>query len=201
MKTYWDYAEKERAKLTEQEVSNLLDVELMTKGVKKIIAPELKPIQEVSIASETWVEVDGVFFKTADLAQKFLALDPRKSTYEYACGYDYHYACPLEQKIEQKSLYAHQDLLNLATVLKQNNQAKEENIKLTEAYNKNIKEQEKILNYVWEDWWNCKRRAEELNRIIATKQEYLKMADDNEDLAMAFLKKIYSDEDIKEALE
>ena len=52
MKTYWDYSEKERAKLTEEEIKELLDVELMTKGIKKITAPELKVIQEVKVNTE-----------------------------------------------------------------------------------------------------------------------------------------------------
>jgi len=201
MKTYWDYTEKERARLTEAEVRELLNVELMTKGVRKIIAPELKPIQEVKVNTETWFEVDGNFFKTAELAQKFIALDPRKSSFDYACGYDYHYACPVEQKIEQKSLYSQQDLLNLATILKQNKQAKEENERLTSAYDKAIKEQNKVLDCVWEDWWNCINRARELNDIVKTKEEYLKMADNNEEIAMGFLRKVYAEEDIKEALE
>ncbi len=201
MKTYWDYNEKERAKLTEEEIRELLDVELMTKGVKKITVPVLKPIQEVSVASEIWFEVNGTFFKDAETAQKFLTLDPRKSTYDYACGYDYHYACPIEQKIEQKTLYSQQGLLNFATILKQNKQAKEENQELTSDYEKNIKEQNKVLDCVWEDWYGCRDRACELKKIVDTKVEYLRMADNNEDIAMEFLKKIYSEEDIKEALE
>ncbi len=201
MKTYWDYSEKERTKLAEEEVRSLLDMELMVKGVKKIVAPMLKPIQEVSVNTEIWFEVDGVFFKDAETAQKFLALDPKKSTYEYACGYDYHYATSIEQNIEQKKLYKHQDLLNLATILKQNKQAKEENEQLTSAYEKNIKEQNKVLDAVWSDWWRCRDRACELQKIVDTKTEYLRMADGNEEIAMDFLKKIYTEEDIKEALE
>lgn len=201
MKTYWDYSEKERAKLTEEEIKGLLDVELMTKGVKKITAPILKPIQEVSVASEIYFEVDGVFFKDAETAQRFLTLDPKKSVYDYACGYDYHYACPIKQTIEQKTLYSQQGLLNLATILKQNKQAKEENERLTSDYDKAIKEQNKVLNEVWSDWWRCKERDCELQKIIDTKTEYLKMTDNNEDMTMAFLRKIYNEEDIKEALE
>lgn len=201
MKTYWDYAEEERARITEEEIKGLLDIELMSKGVKKITAPELKPIQEVKVVSETWFEVDGVFFKDAETAQKFLVLNPMKSTYDYACGYDYHYAYPIGQTIEQKNLYSQQEVLNLATILKQNKQAKEFNEKLLSEYDKNIKEQNKVLDEVWSDWWRCKERASELQKIIDTKTEYLKMTDNNEDLAMNFLKKIYSEEDIKEALE
>lgn len=201
MKTYWDHSEKERAKLTEDEVRNLLDVELMTKGVKKINAPILKLIQKVSIASEIWFEVGGISFKEAETAQKFIALDPRKATYDYGCGYEYQYAEQIEQKIEQKKLYSHQELLNLTTVLKQNKQAKDENDRLLADYDKAYKEQNLILDEVWTDYWKCKDRAYELEKILETNDEYLKMTDNDKELALAFLKKIYSEEDIKEAFE
>jgi len=201
MKTYWDFAEKERAKLTEEEVKVLLDVELMTKGVKKVIAPELKVIQEVKVATETWFEVDDIFFKDAETAQKFIALDPRKSTYDYASGYDYRYAEPFKQEITQKTLYSQQEVLNLSTILKQNKQAKEENEKLLSQYDKDIKEQNKVLNCVWEDYWQCRARESDLQKIRDTKSEYLKMTNNDEVLAIEFLKKIYSEIDINEALE
>ena len=107
----------------------------------------------------------------------------------------------MKQIIEQKNLYSQQELLNLATILKQNKQAKEKNEELTSSYEKAIKEQNKVLDEVWSDWWRCKERAYELQKIIDTKAEYLKMTDNNEEVAMSFLKKIYSEEDIKEALE
>jgi len=201
MKTYWDFNEKERAKLTEDEVTALLDVELMTKGVKKIVSPILKVIQEVVLPKETWFEVAGIFFKDAETAQKFLALEPKITNYDYACGYDYQYARKIDQRIEQKQLYNQQDLLNLATILKQNKQAKEENEKLISDYDKNIKEQNSVLDEVWSDYWECKNRACELQKIIDTKAEYLKMTNNDQDLAISFLKKIYSEADIKEAFE
>lgn len=199
MKSYWDYKEKERAKLSEQEVQELLDIELMIKGVKKISAPVLKDIEEVSVATETWFEVDGIFFQNAEAAQKFLALNPKKSTYDYACGYDYHYAAPIEQTIEQKQLYSQQHLLNLATILKKNKEAKQENEKLLSEYDKAIKEQNKVLDFVWQDYWRCKARASELQQIVETNAVYLKMTNGDKNMALEFLKKVYSEADIKEA--
>jgi hypothetical protein len=201
MKSYWDLSDKAKAQLTEAEVREYLDVELMVKGVKKVIAPVLKPIQAVEVKTETWFEVDGTYFNDAETAQKYLALNPKKSTYDYTAGYDYHYACPIEQKIEQVQLYNQQELLNLAIILKQNKQSKEENEKATHDYDKAIKAQNIVLDDVWTDYWRCRERAEELKRIVSTKAEYLKMTGGDEVIALEFLKKVYSETDIKEAFE
>ena len=199
MRTYWDYSEKERSEMKREEVEALLDVELMTKGVKKIDAPILKPIKKVEVATEIWFEVDGVFFKTAELAQQFLVLDPRKSTYEYGCGYDYHYACEIELKIKQTTLYSRQELLNLSTVLKENKAAKEYNESASSVYEKQEKEVNRVLSGVWEDWYQCQEKAEKHKRVFTTAAEYLKLTNEDQDLADAFLKKVFSEEEIREA--
>ena len=199
MKTYWDYSEKERSNMSREQIEALLDVELMTKGAKKIEAPSLKTIKEVKVAMEMWFEVDGTFFKTAELAQQFLTLDPRHSTYDYACGYDYQYAKEIRPQIEQKQLYSRQELLNLATTLKENKAAKEYNEGATSTYEKEKKEMDKVLDGVWEDWYECKQKAEKHKAVFATSVEYLKLTNDDIDLANAFLKKVYTEQEIKDA--
>ena len=199
MKTYWDYSEKERSLMTREDVSNLLDTELMTKGVKKVIAPVLKPIKDVKIETETWFEVDGTFFKSAEQAQSFLALDPRKSTYEYSCGYDYHYACELDPKIEQKQLYSRQALLNLSTILKENKASKEYNEKVTNEYEKQMKEVNNVLSEVWEDYYACQEKAAKHQAVITTRNEYLTLTKQDKALAETFLSKVYSQKEIQEA--
>ncbi len=200
MNTYWDYSDKERANLTEDEVRSLLDVELMIKGIKKVVVPILKQIEGVKLDHEIWFRVDDIYFKTIEQAQTFINLEPYNTAYEYTCGYDYRYAKPLSKIITQENLYSHQQLLNMKEILSENKQAQEENDRMTTKYEKDIAEQNRILDTVWEDWWRCKNRQAELQKILNTKSEYLKMTEGNEELAMSFLKKIYTEEDINEAL-
>lgn len=201
MKTYWDYSERERSRMTQEEVQGLMDVELMTKGVKKIEAPVLKEIKAVSVGKEVWFEVDGVYFKSADDCQKFLALSPKKAMYDYACGYDYTYATEIDTRIEQKELYSRQGLLDLATVLKENKAAKEYNEKVTNEYEKAVKGVLKVTNGVWEDWYVCRDKAARLKGVINTSAEYVRLADGNKEVARQFLLKIYTEDEIKEAEE
>ncbi len=197
MKTYWDYSEKERSEMMEEQVRSLLDVELMTKGVKKVEAPILKPIQSVKVATEIWFEVNGAFFKSAELAQQFLALDPRKSTYEYSCGYDYRYACVIEPKIEQTQLYSRQELLNLATILQENKAAKDYNEQATTEYEKQKKETDKVLEGVWSNWYECRKEAAEHKKLRDTYDEYVTLTKGDIALAETFLKKVYTEEEVQ----
>lgn len=199
MKTYWDYSEKERSEMGEEQIRALLDVELMSKGVKKVEAPILKPVKSVEIETEVWFEVGDVFFKTAEQAQQFLALNPKHSTYEYSCGYDYHYAAEIESEIKQSSLYSRQALLDLASILKENKAAKAYNEDISSAHEKRTEEVDKVLNGVWEDWYECKTKAAQHRKVLETRSEYMKLTDNNADLADTFLKKVYSTEEIKEA--
>ena len=74
MKTYWDYTERERSEMTEDQVTALLDVELMSKGVLKVVAPILNKIEPVDLPTETKYEAGGILFVTVEQAQAFLAL-------------------------------------------------------------------------------------------------------------------------------
>jgi hypothetical protein len=198
MKTYWEYTTAEKVKMTEDDVKALLDIELMTRGFKKVNPLVLKPIEEIKLETETWFEVCGILFPSATKAQEFLALEPR--IYSYQISYDYKYAELAKSVIEQKLLYKKQDVLNLATVISQNTATKKENEKAIEEFEKAHKEQEAVLNCVWEDYWECQRHQRALDEIIATKQEYLRMTEGNEEVAIQFLKRIYSETEITEAL-
>ena len=200
MKTYMEYSEKERANLTEEEVKALLDLELMIKGIEKVTAPTLEPIQDVSAANETLFEVGGIYFETMEDAEKFLSLNPRASTYDYGPGYNYQYTIAIKPLITQTKKYLQQSVLELSSVLKQNKSVQERNEKLLSDYTTAKKEQDAILDVVWKDWWRCKDRECELQKIRDIKKEYLKMTEGNDELAMQFLEKIHSVTDINEAL-
>jgi len=199
MKTYWDYTEKERSEMTHDDVTALLDVELMTKGVKKLLPVELRKIEQIEVAQKIWFECGGILFETAEQAQKFLALLPKKSEYNYSIGYDYHFAEDLDPEIKQVKLYLEQEVLNLATILSRNKESKEYNERITSEFNKAKEEQDKILKGVWEDWYFCGDKAAKFRDILNTRKEYLRMTNNDAKLADDFLRKIYADGEIAEA--
>lgn len=200
METYWDFTEKERSLMSEQDITALLDVELMTQGVTKVIAPTLRVILPVELATTTFYEVHGVIFKTAAEAQSFLNLKPMHSDYDYyTAGCQYKYPKAIDGKIEAVELYQHSDLIAIKDILTKNKVAKEFNEKAQTEYEKAAKAQEKVLGGVWDDWYRCKGKAVSFQKILDTKKEYLAMTNGDEALAIEFLKKIYTDEEIVKA--
>ena len=197
MKLYWDYTEKERSEMTEQQIESLLDSELMSKGVLKVAKPSMAKIEDIKVASETFFAVEGIIFKTAEEAQSFLALNPMRENYDYSIGYDYKYAQEITPEIKQIRLFDRADIANLKSVLSKNNAAKKQNDTLIEQFDKAIKKVNSVLDEVWADWHDCKARASAHQRIVDTRAEYLKLTGENLEMAEQFLKKIFSDEQIE----
>jgi len=200
MNTYWNFSEKERSLMSEQDVTALLDVELMTQGVTKVIAPTLRGIQLIDLPKTTFYEVHGIVFKTATEAQSFLNLKPMRSDYDYyTAGSEYKYPKAIDGRIESVELYKQSDVISIKDVLTKNKVAKEFNEQAQKEYEKTAKAQEKVLGGVWDDWYNCKGRASSLQKILDTKKEYLLLTNGDEDMAKVFLLKIYNEEEIASA--
>jgi hypothetical protein len=198
MKTYWDFSVKERSEMSEDDVSKLLDLELMSKGVMKVEAPQLRKVEDVKVKQEEWFEVNGVFFKTMEQAGQFLQLLPHRSNYEYALGYDYKHAEPIVEEVKLVKLYNSQSLMNAATLVKKNKEAKEYNEKVSSKWNNDRKKMDDTLSEVWNDWRSCLSTKERHESVRGTYEEYLRMCEGNVELAEQFLLKVYSQEDVEE---
>ena len=202
MKTYWDYNEKERSKMDKKQIESLLEVELMTKGVLKVKAPELKPIKEIKVAKQTFFSVGSIFFKTVEQAKQFLTLNPFSSDYDYSVGYDLKYPKDYALKeIIQVELCDKQSYMNAKTILSQNNSAKKYNEEVQEKYDKACKKMTEILQGVWDNWYECKSLTEKHQKVTDTKKEYMQLTNNNEVLAEQFLSKVFSIDEIRQAKE
>lgn len=202
MKTYWDYTEKERSEMTEENVRALLDTELMTKGVLKVEDVKLREVPTVQIDKETWYEVNGVLFKTAEQAAKFLELDPHRSNYNYSYGSEFSYAEPIDtyyRDIKQVKMCNRTQVMNLGKTLAEIKQAREHNEKATASQGEAMKAVDKVLCGVWEDWYAQQAQAKRHEKIIQTFKEYEKMTDGDTAMAMEFLKKAFTEDEIQEA--
>jgi len=200
MKTYWDYSEKERSQMSEEEVKSMLDVELMEKGVLKVLPPVLRSVENIEVSRKTYFEAGGIVFETATAAHDFLALHPFREAYDYyGGGCDYKYVEPIESEVKQVTLCSKQDVFNLKTILSKNKEAKSYNEEAEQKYKKACEAQDKVLNGVWEDWWKCKELATKHQKVMDTKKEYLDLTAGDETLAFTFLAKVFSQDEINEA--
>jgi hypothetical protein len=192
MKTYWDYSEKERSQMPEATVHGMLDIELMEKGVLKVVAPMLLPIEPVELKKMMMFQVGGILFKTAELAQKFLELEPKEEGYTYEVGYDIKHPKAIDPRIVQVEIHDEQSVLNSRQILVKNKSAKEQNDKAMEIFNKASKAMEDTLSGVWEDWHRCRGMECEHKNVIDTLETYKKMADGDAVIAEKFLEKIFT---------
>ena len=200
MKRYWDYTEKERAAFTREQVAEFLDYELMEVGVLKVpplVLEEIKP--EPPLKRTMWFSVGGTLFRTADQAQRFLALEPHDEDYNYSCGYDKKFAKPASREIRQVELFDMAEVANAATILSQNKAAKEANDKAREAHAKAVKEQENVLDHLIDNWERCVEKANKHQRVIDTRAQYIKLANGDREVAANFLLKVFSQAEIDAA--
>jgi hypothetical protein len=214
MKTYWDYTDQERSLLTEDDVRLLLDVELMKEGVKKPVAPVLNEVPKSPLGQRTrffGVECKGKYgsdeslsiaFRTAEEAQAFIELNAIKSDYDYECGSEFRYALPLnDAKIVSEELYTLDQINQFRSLLKQRKALAEENARLTSEYTKQSGLAEKITDGVWKNWYAAKSRREELQGIVKTYNQYLTLTKEDVGMALSFLAKVHTQDDISETRE
>ena len=200
MKTYWDFSEKERSEMTEQQVQDLMDLHLMEKGVLKVLAPKLIPLDpDPDLKKLVQFEVEGILFDTAEKAQAFLDLGPKKESYDYSAGYDYKYPKPMEGRIEKVSCVDHQSLMDHALVLKKNNVSKKSNENLLEKYHEAQKKVEDCTCEVWSDYREQQEKNRRYAKTIETWNEYLKLTGGDEELAKTFLLKAIEKEEVEQA--
>ena len=76
MKRYTDYSKAELAKLSEEDVKQLIELECMINGVSELyIKPDLKPVEELPKPDIEVFEVAGIKFTDEDEAMDLLDVD------------------------------------------------------------------------------------------------------------------------------
>lgn len=212
MKTYWDYSERERSELTNEQVESLLTVELMEKGVVRVDHPVLEPVDDVELSKEKYFSVladaqwrDEAFdclFDTIEQAEAFIALKPRKKNHDYSLGAKYD-TCQVATglKIAPVQLCRPEDVANVAIRLKNAASVKKANETALSEYNEKIKKVNEATQGVWDDFRRCRNLSRDHKKILDTFAEYVATCDGDETTAMKFLLKAYDSIAIRDAFE
>lgn len=200
MKTYWDYSEKERSQMTEEMVQGMLDIELMEKGVLKVVAPMLRPIEPVEMKKRIVFRVDDVIFNTIEDAGKFIELKPMTEGYCYEIDYSVKFPKLIDAEIKQVEMFEEQSVMDSRPILSRNKSAKEENERAMKLYNESSKKMEDTLAGVWEDWHRCRNLEYVHKKVVDTFESYKAMAEGNIEVAEKFLAKVYTADQIAAAM-
>ncbi len=204
MNRYWDFSERERAALTEDQVRAFLDVELMEKGVAKVKAPSCRPVVEVKIPRKAFARIKfptrhgsedtlDVAFPDIESAHAFLALQPLIVSRDWET--DSTSARPIVGAVFSGELAGADDVMAATVALKANKANKEENDRAERAYREAVKKVDEATRDVWSDWRECRGKAERAQRIAETRAEYLRLAGTAE-LAETFLAKAYDSHEL-----
>lgn len=196
---YWDLTEKQRSELSYEEIEKFLPYEYMESGVVNPVPPVLEQVPEMPIdKTEKWYKVGDILFAEVEEALQFLQLEPHKSTYDYRVGYKYDYAEKIDAEPTAVMLFDREEIRVYADSLKKIKDIKEKNEQLENEYTKEKAKSDKVRDNLISDWRNCQAKAEQINKINKAYNEYIDMAGSRE-LALFFLGKIYSAEEIQEA--
>lgn len=214
MKTYWDYSDKERSELTSEQVTALLDVELMTAGVLKPVAPVLEEVPSNPVGPrQKFYGIEavgkygssahiGIVFSTIEDAEKFIALSPCIREYDYEVGTEFTYVTRLsDAKIAVEDLYSITQINEFRSALKRRKSASESNTKISSQFKAASEKADKITQGVWDDWHQHRSFSDEMHRVVSTFKEYLSLTKGDPNLALTFLEKALTRDTVNQARE
>lgn len=198
LKTYWDYTEKERSEMSEEQVKGFIDSELMINGVLRVIPPKLRTVEEINIAEgDIWFEVLNVVFDDIEKAKKFIELEPKTHNYNYHFESKYRYVEePYSLSIQSIKLISKEKYGEISGALKKSEKDREFNEKIQKEYEEASEKMEKIINRLYEDWYRCLELKRKYESILDTYDEYLIICEGDSAMAKTFLGKVYIADDI-----
>ena len=206
MKPYWDYSEKERSEMTEEQVRILLDYELMAEGVLKPKPPVLETFEPVKLATGTYYKIrhgygsafDILFTKLED-ATSVAKMTLGRSESDWHCGREFAILKD-DLAIETVELPSEDQKAAASSALVQEKQKRDRNEKMTSEFNTASKKCDEACERIWKDWHGCRACASGHQKIIDTFKEYQRLAGDDV-VAAKFLAKAFGKTAIVEAFE
>jgi hypothetical protein len=209
VKTYWDYAETERAKLTYEQVEKLLAYELMEQGVlvvEPLALEEVKPLdlpkRRVFVLHEangySGTSSIGIGFATIEQAEAALAAV--RFVHETPWDSTPHYRAARALTIVAEEAPTEEAVAAAKVQIAENKRRTEANAKAKQKHEESQKKVADATSGIWSDWHACREQEAHHQKIRDTLATYLGMTDGNETLARAFLAKAFPADEIEAAV-
>ena len=159
LKRYTDYSKAELAKLSEEEVKQLIELECMINGVSTLyIKPDLKPVEEIPEPDIEVFEVAGIKFTDEDEAMDLL--DVLRSLESIVLtDYDYGRGCGISYKYVKKNTevatisiskhYSKELYDSLKDEMTKKSENENYNREITEVYNKKMEQYRELEEKVY----------------------------------------------------
>jgi hypothetical protein len=212
MKSYKEHSQLERANMTSDDVESLLKIELMGAGiveVKEPAAPEEPPKFEPPVEMRVYQPSVNADYRR-ELGFGFLNEDDAKlfAEMKIVCV-DEDYTNKLKNAKETKGGTAIA-LVETVSVqsLRQARTADNVSSNVTNAYSNALsdfeayqRDRDAVLDPVWEDWRDMQSIHMKSQQLLTVFSNYIDTCVGDEELAMKFLKKAYTDKAIQDAYE
>lgn len=213
MKTIDDYTTDELLKLTDEQIDKLYRLRLAENGIKIPNLPEQPEYEEEEKPDKTVYKVDGIdiYFENKETADEFAEM--MTTNMDNLCKLEYTYSVSSEAKyteklsedynfrngvsISAKGVYS-KDLYNqIKDVLTRNKEKREEYRGLKSEYDNQNSKASKHREYIMNKIKEAKKKEFEKSEMLRTFNEYLDLADGNNEIAWNFMNKAYelSEED------
>jgi hypothetical protein len=207
MNNFHNLTKKEQSSVTADELTAYEAYEMMSEGVPMLaLEPPTEPVKPLVPMTKFYGVKFGPYggsemlFRTIEEAQACTELKPLKPERDYGC--DLSYIGTQEKTSIETMEYAteaardqlKEELTTYAAAKKRYDTDKA-------AYVKWVDTKSKILSGLRDAWYDAQRHAADMKRISDTFASYIKTATGNREIALNFLHKAYSVEQVAEATE
>lgn len=207
MQQYKELDEAVRMMLSRSEVEEYIQRELMARGIKpeenpgelQIKAPSLKKqvVYRVNLGSS----YEYIDFKTWELAKRFMDCKPLKVRNDYHIGESFSWAQEIkEPTVEQIEVYIKDEVLAKSEELIEYKEAQGRWHNQKEAWQYYCKRRAEVESEILGDWNKLQVKAEQQQKIRASFNEYLELANQDTTIARNFLIKTYGEQQVIEAI-
>lgn len=195
--------------LTDEDLDRYVKLDLLHAGVKipvQPVEPIYQQVPEPDVTAYTVEGFDGLFTsnREADAVASLIGSSKLKiSSYEYSVGYEFRYAKEyFKNKYGEKSitvssskLYSEALFKDITSKLSANKFLKDDYEKLEEEYKKDFSNTSEIHDSIYDKYSEALTRYNYLEGLKERFEQYLSLADGDEEQALKFFKNAYAIDD------
>ena len=197
MKYFEDLTDKEILALTDKEIEHYCYLRTAQEGLTFVPKPSLPEPKKPNIQKTvTMFEACGVLFGCLANAEEFLELSPCTSTYDYAFGgYDYPWVEEHSEEITTKRFYSKENVENLKVELQEYNEKKSAYDAEQNTYNTFLRKLKELNKSIFDKVNELKKQEQHKKHLKKQYDNYLELANQDEEIAKNFFIKAYSEEE------
>ncbi len=192
--------------LTDEQVEKIIKLKMAEEGVKILQKPDEPEYHKIPEGNEVLFKVTGIeaYFSDRNIAQEALDFLQNNRKYLRKTNYSHNYNHKFQQEfnldyygkpeplgIAEERVYSKDLLATIKQDVSANNDIEKSYQKSKEEYEGVNNQAENIKNEVWEKVYEVRRKKADKEAAYARFLEYLALAENNKEQALAFYKKAY----------